>query len=254
MKQGRCPLCLQDGKALCESHFIAEGINRRAGKGRVVMTPELFVAIQKPVKDYLLCKDCEQKFGRAEDYVISLLRQDESSFPLLERLTASKPLGSGKSGSLVYSATAAGVEVAQIAYFALSMFWRASVHAWTTLNGKTIHMPLRSYEEPVRKYLNNETGVPTGLVLRLGVCTDKESQAMVFAPVEWSNDLYTGYEMTVLGVSFTLVVGVKPAAKDWGLCCVNSKENVIFLEDCSEASRDHYRDLRTKARIARNLS
>ena len=52
-------------------------------------------------------------------------------------------------------------------------------------------MPLRSYEEPIRKYLNAETGFPASVVLKLTVCTDAESHGVVFAPVEWTNDLYT---------------------------------------------------------------
>jgi hypothetical protein len=76
---------------------------------------------------------------------------------------------------------------------------------------------------------------------------------LVFAPVEWSNDMYTGYEMAILGVYFTLVVGAQLRTKEWDLCCVNSHQRVVFLEDCSETSRHHYRDLRERARIAKNL-
>lgn len=254
MKQGRCALCQRDGMDLCESHLISEGIYWRAGEDRVVMTPEIFVSVSNQVKDYLLCRSCETKFGEAENYVLPLIRQRDTSFPLLEMLKASTPLGPTPNGSRVYSATAVGIDVGRLAYFALSVFWRASVHVWTTLNGQPISMPLRSYEEPLRKFLNGESGFPPGVVLKVVVCADKESQGMVFAPVEWSNDLHTGYEMTVLGVCFTVVVSVQPGAKEWDLCCFNSKHKVIFLEDCSESSRDHYRDLRDRARIARNLT
>jgi hypothetical protein len=114
-------------------------------------------------------------------------------------------------------------------------------------------MPLRSYEEPIRKYLNGESGFPMSVVLKLTVCTDAESHGMVFAPVEWTNDLYTGYDMTVLGVCFTMIAGVPPGAKDWDLCCVTSKHRIIFAEDCSKTSREHYGDLRDRARVARSL-
>ena len=111
MKQGRCALCLKEGKALCESHFISAGIYRRTGKDRVVMTPEVFLSVSNHVKDHLLCQECEQKFGDAENCVIPLLRQTENSFPLFEMLKASKPLCSGRSGSLVYSAPTAGIDI-----------------------------------------------------------------------------------------------------------------------------------------------
>jgi hypothetical protein len=253
MKRGRCPLCTRDGMDLCNSHLISEGIYWRAGEDRVVMTPQIFVSVSNQVKDYLLCPDCEKKFGEAENYVFPLIRQRDASFPLLERLKASAPLGPTTSGSQVYSGPAVGIDLDKLAYFALSMFWRASVHVWKTLNGQPISMPLRSYEEPIRQYLNGETGFPMSVVLKLTVCTDAESHGMVFAPVEWTNDLYTGYDMTVLGVCFTMIAGVPPGAKDWDLCCVNSKHRVIFAEDCSKTSREHYRDLRDRARVARSL-
>jgi hypothetical protein len=253
MKRGRCPLCSRDGMDLCNSHLISEGIYWRAGEDRVVMTPQIFVSISNQVKDYLLCQACEAKFGAAESYILPLVRQHDASFPLLEKLKASEPLGPTANGSLVYSGPAVGIDTNTLAYFALSMFWRASVHAWKTLNGQPISMPLRSYEEPIRKYLNRETGFPASVVLKLSVCTDAESHGMVFAPVEWTNDLYTGYEMTVLGVSFTMIVGVPHGVKDWDLCCINSRDRVIFAEDCSTRSWEHYQDLRSGARIARSL-
>lgn len=254
MKRGRCPLCSRDGMDLCNSHLISEGIYWRAGEDRVVMTPQIFLSISNHVKDYLLCRECEAKFGAAENYILPLVRQRGASFPLLDKLKASEALGSTANGSLVYSGPAVGIDIDKFAYFALSMFWRASVHVWKTLNGQPISMPLRSWEEPVRKYLNGETGFPASVVLKFTVCTDAESHGMVFAPVEWTNDLYTGYDMTVLGVSFTMVVGVEPGAKNWDLCCVNSRDRLIFAEDCSTASREHYQDLRGGARIARSLA
>ena len=65
--------------------------------------------------------------------------------------------------------------------------------------------------------------------------------------------MYTGYEMTVFGIRFTLIVGVKAGAPEWNLCCVNSKDKAIFLQDCGETSSMLYRDLKSKARIADNL-
>ena len=255
MTQGRCALCLKNGHLL-ESHFISKGIYRITARdsGPVVMTPDLFISTSMQVKDHLLCEVCEQRFGKTENYVIPLLWRGEKSFPLLAALKAAKPLGPGHSGSLVYSGPACGLDIDRIAYYALSMFWRASVHVWKTLNGQTISTALRTHEEPIRKFLNEESTFPVGVVLQVEVCSDLMSQGTVFPPLEWSNDLYTGYEMTVLGVRFTLVVGVRPGAKEWDLCCVNSKDKLVFLKDCSETSREHYLDLRGKARTARNLS
>jgi hypothetical protein len=192
-------------------------------------------------------------FGAAENYILPLVRHHDASFLLLEKLKASEPFVHTVYVSFMYSCTFVGIDLDKFVYFALSMFSRASVHVWKTLNGQPISMPLRSWEEPVRKYLSRETGFPASVVLKFTVCTDAESQGMFFAPVEWTNDFYSGYDMTVLGVSFTMVVGVEPGAKNWDLCCVNSRDRLIFAEDCSKTSREHYRDLRDRARVARNL-
>ncbi len=256
MQIGRCALCLKDGVELQKSHYVSAGVNRIVGqdRGPVVMTPELFISTSKQVKDHLLCRNCEQAFSKkGENYVIPLLSQGQNNFPLLELLKAARSLGRGQSGSLVFSGPRVGIDTDKLAYFALSMFWRASVHSWKTLKGQTTSSSLRAYEEPIRKFLNGETGWPPGVVIKISVCTDPLSQGSVFPPVEWSNDVYTGYEMTVLGIRFTMVVGVQPGAKEWDLCCVNSKDRLIFVEDCAEASRDHYLDLRENARIAENL-
>jgi len=78
-------------------------------------------------------------------------------------------------------------------------------------------------------------------------CRLKKSNCFVWCRLP-EHDMYTGYELTVLGVHFTLVVGVQAGASEWNLCCVNSKQRVTFLEDCSELSRHHYHDLRREAR------
>ena len=111
MKQGRCALCLKEGKALRKSHFIPAGIYRRTGKDRVVMTHEVFLSVSNHGKDHLLCQECEQKkFGDAENYVIPLLRQPENSFPLFEMLKGSKPLGSGRLIGFLKTAAYSSIE------------------------------------------------------------------------------------------------------------------------------------------------
>jgi hypothetical protein len=212
------------------------------------MTPEIFLTTSKQVKDHLLCRDCESILAEAEAYAIPLLSEAENhTFPLLSLLREIKATGNGR-----VSATMAGVDVDKLAYFALSIFWRASVKTWVHLNGQKISVAMNEHEEPTRKFLRRESGLPPGFVLKIAICTDAQSQGFVFAPVQWTNDLYRGYETFLLGVNFTLVVGVPPGAKDWNLCA--TKTNDVFLEDCSETTRGHYRDLRRNARLAFNAA
>lgn len=255
MKQGLCALCLKD-KELQDSHFINKALYRIAKRrgGPVVMTPGLFIEISNQLHDYLLCRQCEHSFNKnGEDYVMPLVKQDENDFPLLDKLKGSKRFGKLQNGSLVFSGLAVGIDTNKLGYYALSMFWRASVRAWKTLNQQTTSISLGAFEQPVRNFLNGESGFPAGVLIQVTVCSDRISQDHVFPPTEWSNTMYTGYDMTIFGICFTMVVGVRPGAKDWDLCCVNSKNKVIFLSDCEGTSRAHYRELREIAKIAPNL-
>lgn len=254
----RCPLCLKDGKKLHASHFICKGLYRIAGKDSapVVMTPGAFVSVSTQVKDYLLCWDCEQAFSKREDYVIPLLKHGDD-FPLLAMLKASTPIGQLRDGSLVFSGSVAGVDTDKLAYFAFSMFWRASVHVWRTLKGQVTTQShfMRNFEEPIRRYLHGESAFPAGMVMRVSVCTDVVSQGMFFSPVGWVDGPNAGYEMTTFGVRYTMVPRVEGNAQNfWNSCCVNTKNKVLFLEDGSATTYRHYDGLRRAARMAKNLT
>ena len=151
MPLGTCKLCLQQ-KELQDSHFVGKGLYKIAQKrgGPVVMTPELFIATSDQLHDYLLCRECEQLFSReGEDYVTRLVKHSDNDFPLLQKLNAAKPLAKGQSGALVFAGATVGVDTDKLAYYALSMFWRASVHVWKTLNQQTTSIVLGEYEAPI---------------------------------------------------------------------------------------------------------
>jgi hypothetical protein len=232
MKQGRCALCLKD-KMIVESHCISAGIYRRLGQDAVVMTPEIFLTTSRQVKDYLLCQGCEQMFGDAEDYAIPLLFESQrQTFPLFSKLRTVTASGRGR-----VAASAAGIDIAKLVYFALSIFWRASVKVWTSLNRQTISMPMMEYEEPTRKFLHGESEFPPEFILRIAVCTDTLSRGFVFAPVLWTNDRFAGYGTFLLGVDFTLIVNGPLDAQTLNLCAARTGDVSRGL------FRDHGRSL-----------
>jgi hypothetical protein len=82
----RCALCLEV-KELQDGHFIGKALYKIARNrgGAVVKTPGLFIGIDTQVRDYLICRECEQLFSRrGEEYVMGLVKQDAGNFPLLE--------------------------------------------------------------------------------------------------------------------------------------------------------------------------
>jgi len=258
MPVGLCKLCLKT-KELRKSHFIGAGAYRMANRrgGAVVMTPLLFVGTDSQIQEYVLCGDCEQLFSqRGEDYVTPLLCQDDKRFPLLEILGKDTPVFRGKNHGDRFSGARVGLDVEKIAYYGLSMFWRAAVHAWNTkIKGQVTQLCKLSPDdlESIRKYLLGEAAWPSGIVLQVTVCIDRTSQNRVQPPVDWENDVYKGSRMVAFGLEFMLIAGVKPGAPEWKLCCMAEPERWIFRHSCEETTRDRQKDLQKNAKIADNL-
>jgi len=251
-----CKLCLRK-KVLLDSHYLSAGLYRIARKrgGSLVRTPEIIVGSDRQIHEYLLCQDCEQLFSRnGEDYVLPLVKQSEVEFPLLTMMNRCTPIAEGPHNGSVFSGSEVGIDSGKLGYYALSMFWRGSVHVWKTLNQQTTSVHLvPEDQEAIRRFLIGETGWPPGIIVQVTACTDLISQDNVLAPVNWENDAYVGCSMVVFGLHFDLVCGVPPASPDRQLCCVNSVNHVVFRHTCENTTRTLINDLKSKARIAANL-
>ncbi len=68
------------------------------------------------------------------------------------------------------------IDRAKLAYFALSVFWRASVHTWTSDDGAEVRIEFGArYNEELRRYLIGATALPKKAALLVAACTDKAS-------------------------------------------------------------------------------
>jgi hypothetical protein len=253
----RCKLCLKE-KELQDSHYLSAGLYRIARKrgGSLVRTPKIIVGSDRQIHEYLLCQACEQLFNRnGEDYVLPLVKQSEIEFPLLTVLNRFTPIAERPNNGSVFSGSEVGIDSGKLGYYALSMFWRGSVHVWKTLNQQTTSVHLTPEDqEAIRRFLIGETGWPPGIIVQVTACTDLISQDNVLAPVNWENDAYVGCSMVVFGLHFDLVCGVPPGVPDLQFCCVNSVGHVIFRHTCENATRMLLDDLKREARIAANLN
>ena len=73
----------------------------------------------------------------------------------------------------------------KIAYFGISVFWRASIHTWELEGGKRVKIDLGpKYNEELRQYLMGLTAVPKNVSLQLVVCSDALNRGLFFAPAE----------------------------------------------------------------------
>ena len=77
----------------------------------------------------------------------------------------------------------AHVDTDGFAYFALSIIWRAAVAQWPLPNGGlTTPIILSTFEEPIRRYLMDETGLPPDIAVLIRICTDEESRRAWYTP------------------------------------------------------------------------
>jgi hypothetical protein len=87
-----------------------------------------------------------------------------TEFQLHSILTAATPLVDEEDFRSYEGAKIQGVAIDKLAYFGLSIFWRAAVRNWTVGREKDQRIWLGPYQEKLRLYLLGETGIPDGIV------------------------------------------------------------------------------------------
>lgn len=233
--QGICKLCLQN-KSLQRSHYIPKAfynLCRSPGRNPIVATPLVIDETPKQMWKRLLCRDCEDLFCRhGESYVLDMIYRG-TRFSLLERIRLAMPIG--RSGTVpMFSGLQIGIKTQKLGYFALSMLWRGAQGPWQTIEGQTTGMSLGQFEEPIRRYLHEDTGWPRDIVVVATACTDMASQEFInlpwLIPPEVSGGNFTRIELLVRGLWFWVMMGEIPKqVAAW--CCVNSPQKIIFMRN-----------------------
>jgi hypothetical protein len=144
MPVGTCKLCLQT-RDLRESDLLPKALYRMSrwdgdpNPNPLHLSARGSVRTSRQIKDYVLCRDCEQRFSRnGERYAMSQVNRN-GSFPLLKTLQAS-PFAKRSGGFAFYDlAMTPSIDRRRLGSFALSFFWRATVHLWHKPEQKLPH-------------------------------------------------------------------------------------------------------------------
>jgi hypothetical protein len=192
--------------------------------------------VGKHVTADLLCSDCENRIStNGENYVMRQVWNGKE-FPLLNRLNVALEVRK-LDDVLVYSGSAAGIDTEKLAYFALSVLWRASIREWRTSKLATFRLPLGQDEEPLRQYLKGETEFPANVSVIVTVCTDIYSRVFHLPTVATFPIPITAYSFVALGVNFLVIMGPFAPEK---VCCVRSREKVISKRNCGRKMLEAY--------------
>ena len=192
MPFGICKLCLQEQNLQKQPPDAEGSVRQSTGSGSTgnqdpfVLSKNCAKQSSYQTKDYVLCRECEDRLNKnGEMYVMGLVTKRNRQFPLLEAMRSVKPTMKTKNWEMYSEKDTPSIDRVKIAYFAMSVFWRASVHTWILENGSEVRIDLgRKYNEQIRTYLMDQSPVPRNVYLQLVLCSDALNQRTFFFPKE----------------------------------------------------------------------
>jgi hypothetical protein len=235
---GTCALCLTKNCELRESHYMPAALYPKNQKLEMLPRVQGQTGVEEMFMP-LLCGVCEERFNkRGESEVLrhlaaKIANKPSPLVPKLDALTARYQDETMKS----YCGSDAGLNMDMFAYFGLSMAWRG-IHSWPR-TGRPDLTPIRLglYEEPIRRFLAEETmDFPAEALVIVIVCTDKISREAWIPPTQCDTVWYHDIHFIAFGVLFRILLG-------------RSIDDVPKIESCHSAEkRIHVGDVSRKTR------
>jgi len=253
LRIGTCKLCLRPHQVLQRSHLMGRALYRMSrdptawNPNPIVITRKTTKPISRQIADYLLCHNCERLLNEnGEAWMVTQVFNGRD-FPLMDRLNVAVPIQRAPSVEM-FSGTQIGLNMERLAYFALSVFWRGSVHRWRLHDGSIVFNPLGAFEEPIRRFLVGEAGFPTDVSLVAIACTDSASQGSFYTPAKIKGVSYTGHGMLVRGVHFRMFTGTSFPQVVRNICCYTGPQRPIMKASCQRISLEAFRFLHATSR------
>jgi hypothetical protein len=137
MPIGECKLCLLTADPQ-NSHLMPASLYKKsrnpgaANPNPMLITQKGSTQTSRQIRNHVLCRNCEHLFIKnGENYVMTQVFDGKSrKFPLLDALHTSTPSWPGPDSVGYDLAATPAIDRDKLGYFALSVFWRASVHIW----------------------------------------------------------------------------------------------------------------------------
>jgi len=221
MQIGSCKLCKRESQQLCDSHYLPKkvyGVMRAPqlkSPHPVALGENGVRQLSDQLRDYVFCKDCERCLNEnGERWVLANIPQDYGApFPLRTALETLTPVFVNKEIDLYNVAGVSAFETHKLVYFAMSMFWRGAIHEWQTPRGsKAPRIELCAYEEPIRRFLLGEQGLPLQVILTVGIWHAKKVLQAAHVPQPSHLAECQRYWFYVPGIIFSIYFGERVPA------------------------------------------
>jgi hypothetical protein len=250
---GVCRLC-RKRKTLCKSHYLGRVLHKLAmtnGQPGIVMTPKVTLATYRQLWAHLLCKACEGRLNKLGESPTFSWIDNGNAFPLFDRMNLSLHI-KNEGEAITFSGSAMGVDTTPIAYFALALLWKGSIHRWPTAEKQTTSIQLGIFREPIRKFLRGGP-FPEHVYVLAGVCEDRGSRGTVYAPSLMAETKVKMFSFLIRGLWFHVIADAKADPSLSALCCYRSDKKVLHLENCHRRFVEAGSFLNKTARVAPNV-
>ena len=229
-----CALC-ENNADLQNSHLIPKWAYRRISQvdsKNPHSAPALIsngiarITNQQTTKD-LLCTKCEQLFSISENYVAKLTEQENGKIKLCNLITRLE------APRKILASFNQDVDIDQIAYFAISIFWRGSV--------MTGDCKLGPYKQKFREYLLGQSNFPSDVYISLALLDESslvDARGWVSEPSSSKYRMNWLHGFLLAGIAFRCWIG-KDIPDGWLQVSItgpnrNKYISIIKPEECAD--------------------
>jgi uncharacterized CHY-type Zn-finger protein len=260
----QCGLC-HEFHPLRQSHLLPAALYRyvrlsgQINPNPVLATAKMHKTTSAQIRQYLLCHECENRFNRnGERWVLNNCFRGKGHYQLHASLTSHRPIFVGSDFQFFEARSIPEIDVSCLAYFATSVFWRASVRPWK-VNGDTTQIHLGPYEEQIRLYLLGATSFPSDGAIWVTMDSSPSPVLAFCTPYTERRERFHQHRFAIPGILFHLFLGKRIDPKIRFLCLLRSPGNFISMgEKVGEntvsllrdvISRSHLHQARRSSRI-----
>jgi len=236
-KSNRCYLCLQE-RELRESHLLPKALYRlvRAGTRSpnahaLQITRYGRQSSSRQATQPLLCAECESRFDRCgENWVLRHCYRGRGRFRLRTMLEQSQPLYTSSDLAIYCGSHIPEVNVEQLVYFCISVFWRASVKDWWSSGHKYESINLGTkYQEEIRRYLLGDLKLPDSFAVTV-ILSNLTKPVLAFNfPVSSRIEGAHSHRLHIPGMTFLLAVGKQAGQSLSEIDILRSASHPIFV-------------------------
>lgn len=188
----------------------------------------------RQAQTYLLCRECEDRFHhRGENWTLANCYRRLGLFKLRGTLEQAVPLHRDEDITIYSAATIPDIDSDALAYFGMSVFWRAAVHSWR-LDERRIGIDLGPYEQTFRRYLMGEAGFPANTALSLLVGSESRMVEWALNPQSTNENGFHHHNFTIPGITFMLFVGGRLPAEYITASFAPAEERLIAIHPKAE--------------------